>query len=468
MRILFVSIFCFLSCSSLFAQDATISGRVLRRGVRPMISAHVVFVNEISGARFETRTDESGAYHFEGLPLNVSRETSPQQNENNFVNVVTNNGGADHNLFFRVAIPQTVTSIYNVLGERVRTIRLENARENSTWIARGYWDGRSEQDVAVSDGIYFATLDSRVVRIVHHRGGTSGGVQGVTAQIASALRGGERTSKERRGQLDDVNYRVTITPDRAGSKFRERTFTSVLRDGDNGTVVDTVYSAIPQRVLFVGNSYTYYNGGLDAQVYNLSRAADSTQMLFTSRVAFGGYTLENHFNNAETRAAIDTGRWDMVILQEQSTRPIDDPPLMFQYAAQLDGVISLTHAETGFFMTWARAYDPAMIEGLAAAYDSIGHTLGDLVAPVGRAWQLSLQRNPLLTLHESDDSHPNVYGTYLAACVFYAALFQRSPVGIPYVNDPRITDGQRDFLQQIAWETVQIYEHRFSPWAVCD
>ncbi len=133
---------------------------------------------------------------------------------------------------------------------------------------------------------------------------------------------------------------------------------------------------------------------------------------------------------------------------------------MYEYATLLDGVITSSGAETAFFMTWARAYDPNMIEGLATAYNYIGEQLDAMVCPVGRAWQNSLQQDPELILHASDESHPNVWGTYLSICVFYACLFGESPEGVDYVNDPQITVADRDFLQTIAWETVLQY----NPW----
>jgi Domain of unknown function (DUF4886) len=232
-----------------------------------------------------------------------------------------------------------------------------------------------------------------------------------------------------------------------------------LEEIENITFNNTVLEP-PNRVLFIGNSYTYGNGGMNARLQEFVQVAHPELDFTADAVTGGGATLEMHYNNASTLETIENGNWNYVILQEQSTRPIDDPELMYQYATLLDGVITNANAETAFFMTWARAYDPEMIEGLAAAYDYIGEQLDTMVCPVGRAWQNSLQQNPELILHVSDDSHPNVWGTYLSICVFYASLFGESPEGVDYVIDPQITDSDRDFLQTIAWETVLQY----NPW----
>jgi len=216
----------------------------------------------------------------------------------------------------------------------------------------------------------------------------------------------------------------------------------------------------PNRVLFIGNSYTYGNGGMDSRLQEFVEVAHPEIEFTTDAVTQGGATFEMHYNNTATLETIENGNWDYVILQEQSTRPIDDPDLMYEYATLLDGVITSSGAETAFFMTWARAYDPNMIEGLATAYNYIGEQLDAMVCPVGRAWQNSLQQDPELILHASDESHPNVWGTYLSICVFYACLFGESPEGVNYVIDPQITIADRDFLQTIAWETVLQY----NPW----
>jgi len=211
-------------------------------------------------------------------------------------------------------------------------------------------------------------------------------------------------------------------------------------------------------LLFVGNSYTAAQGGLHVHLRNLALSADPGAEVFTRSVTRGGYTLQAHWLDRETRRTIYGHPWDLVILQEQSQRPVLDPGLMRQYARLLDSAIRISGADTGLFMTWAREYDPGMIEDLAKAYDRIGGELDALVAPVGRAWQMSLTERPELALHTTDGSHPNAHGAYLTACTFYAAIWQRSPVGFAYVNSPQISEDEKLFLQHVAWDTVQQYQ----------
>jgi hypothetical protein len=54
---------------------------------------------------------------------------------------------------------------------------------------------------------------------------------------------------------------------------------------------------------------------------------------------------------------------------------------------------------------------------------------------------------------QQDGMHPQPSGTYLAACVFYAKYFNRSPVGNKYVPKG-VTAKNAKLLQKIAADTV--------------
>jgi hypothetical protein len=452
----------------LLAQDASVRGIVLRRGVVPMSRAHVTYANTVSGAVYETQADDSGRYQLTAISLSVPRGADPRRTVS-ISGLVTNSVGASRAFLFSGSDPLREAVIYDLLGRVVAAIPLSSVPIEGAWLSSGFWDGRSRSGTPAASGVYFVAAADRsglrTLRFVHVRGGIEAAPLQITESLIASLRasdgGGSEVPAGGRTSLDEVEFTVQIVSDTGGPRFAERMFSRPLVDGDNGVFADTVWSAPPHRVLFVGNSYTYYNGGLNVHVDSLMRCADPAYPFTAAAVAFAGYTLADHWRDSVTHAAIDTGRWDLVVLQEQSTRPVSDPDSMFRYARLLNAEILATGAETAFFMTWARAYDPGMIEGLAAAYNRIGNELGAYVSPVGRAWQRSLAYDSTLRLHESDDSHPNVWGTYLSACVFFGVLKQESPVGLSYVNDPLITEQQRLFLQTVAWETVE----RYPPWA---
>ena len=190
------------------------------------------------------------------------------------------------------------------------------------------------------------------------------------------------------------------------------------------------------RVLFVGNSYTYFNN-LPGMVQQLAASASSPRQIEAHTVAYGGATLEVHWTRGEAPARIRSEQWDYVVLQEQSSRPVDDQELFFRYARLFDEAIRANGAKTVFFMTWAYESDPGMQAGLTGAYTSIGRELGAQVVPVGSAWQQARSSSPDLGLFADDGSHPDPPGSYLAACVFYAVLAGGNPAGAPAtLRDP--------------------------------
>jgi hypothetical protein len=254
----------------------------------------------------------------------------------------------------------------------------------------------------------------------------------------------------------------------------------------------------PLKVLFIGNSYTAVND-LPALVVGLAEAAGGRRVETAAHLV-GGCTLEKHVQDKQASEKIKAKKWDVVVLQEHSVRPVIARDLMFQYARVLDAEIKRQGARTVFYLTWARqnipqmqegadphkspAYGRALFElsgagkamkldawcqqekdglvgGLNGAYRGIARELRARVAPVGVAWTMALAADPRLTLHAPDQSHPTPTGSYLAACVFYATLLDASPVGLPGVvksGDTVLMDipaEQARRLQDIAWAAVQ-------------
>ena len=106
-----------------------------------------------------------------------------------------------------------------------------------------------------------------------------------------------------------------------------------------------------------------------------------------------------------------------------------------------------------------------MQAGLTRAYVGIAKELHADVAPVGAAWQRAMQEDRTLELYMPDGSHPSANGTYLAACMFYAALLDTSPLGLPaevkkgHKTLLAIDPASATRLQTIAWRTVQDWKH---------
>lgn len=230
-------------------------------------------------------------------------------------------------------------------------------------------------------------------------------------------------------------------------------------------------------VVFLGNSHTYFND-LPGLVQHLAAAGGDTMTAVSSTP--GGCTFSYppnaHLLNATSIGLLEDGGWDYVVLQEQSQFPCIPyltERFMFPGAAALD---SIAHAHTPccttvLYMTWGHNHEgpwvesfagytspefadyDAMQDSVAAAYARLADSLEVPVAPAGVAWQNAHHGGlPLDLLFSPDEYHPSLQGSYLAACVFYATLFQKSPLGLPFTAG--LDQPLADTLQAIADSTV--------------
>ncbi len=222
------------------------------------------------------------------------------------------------------------------------------------------------------------------------------------------------------------------------------------------------------QVLFLGNSYVLANdlpGKLSALARSLGDAVT------TDSYAKGAYRLMNHAQDAQALAKIKARRWDFVVLQEQSQFPaLDDWQVdrdVVPYAARLDELIHAAspRAKTVFFSTWGRKDGDSQnchlipevctYEGqqrrITRTFERLAEMTSARLAPVGPAWRRVRQAHPEIELYAADGVHPSAAGTYLAACVFYAALLRKSPLGgSPLGLDPAVAR----VLQRTAHQSV--------------
>jgi hypothetical protein len=218
----------------------------------------------------------------------------------------------------------------------------------------------------------------------------------------------------------------------------------------------------PERILFVGCNYVSgTNGGVDSHLRKLAASADPPLAIETGSILREGGKLAGHLKFSGISESIGEHNWDVVVLQEQFSFAVNLEDFFYDAARKLDAEIKQAGARTVFFMVWGNekwGSNPST-EEQARVYGSIAAELGALVAPVGLAWQRSLRERPTLAM-EPELSGPTavtLHGTYLAACVFYAILLGQNIGGLPY-SPEGIADEEREFLQRIAWETVQEYE----------
>jgi len=213
------------------------------------------------------------------------------------------------------------------------------------------------------------------------------------------------------------------------------------------------------NVLFIGNSHTYLNQ-MPRMLVALVDAEDRGFELKAKQSTGKGVSLEWHWNNPPTREMIASRRWDYVVLQDRSGGPLEALVSFQRHVRLLDEEIKKQSARTMLYMTWANRNRPETQTLLADAYANVARELDAILAPVGLAWQQVQRRIPGLDLYHPDGRHANPIGSYLAACVFYAVVFNTSPEGQPgaiFIEGKVRLDLDQDTarcMQKIAFDTV--------------
>lgn len=199
------------------------------------------------------------------------------------------------------------------------------------------------------------------------------------------------------------------------------------------------------KILFLGNSYTAANN-LTGMLNDMATLAGDSVFQITS--AGSGQTLANHAApGSPSMNEINTGTYDIVVLQEQSQIPsfteAEVQSYFFPYVKYLDSAIKAANpcTKTVLYMTWGRKNGDDMncanwppvctYQGmdsllrkryLEAAVDN-----QCIVSPAGAVWRYIRQHYPEIELYEPDNSHPSFEGTYATAACFYASIFKKSP-----------------------------------------
>ena len=228
----------------------------------------------------------------------------------------------------------------------------------------------------------------------------------------------------------------------------------------------------PERVLFVGNSYFYYNDSLHNHVSRMLASLDPElgERIEFKSATIGGAALDHHPLDSHLtpgKLGIDEP-FELVILQGGSGEPLSERRReeFARTAAEFEHKISAVGAETALYMTHAYSpphprFDPNMIESIESLYVETANEIDALVIPVGLAFEEAYRRRPDIVLHKQfDGSHPDMLGTYLAACVIVASVWGISPVDGDYDYFGTINRDDARFLQQVAQDVVTEFLNR--------
>ena len=200
------------------------------------------------------------------------------------------------------------------------------------------------------------------------------------------------------------------------------------------------------NILFVGNSYTYYNDMPTAYFGEMAKSCG--YHVNVTAVTKGGHKLSAHADPADPygeRVAVNLsapGAFDYVILQEQSVLPATNPEAFYAAVRTLAEKARAVGAKPILYATWGRKdgsktltdngmTNESMTWRLAAAYEHIGKELDIPVIFVGLAFR-DVYMNSAIELYNDDLSHPSANGSYLAGMALFSGIFKVLPMDIAF------------------------------------
>ena len=194
------------------------------------------------------------------------------------------------------------------------------------------------------------------------------------------------------------------------------------------------------KVLFIGNSYTFYYD-LPAMFQALANENEKDVSAFS--VTEGGRRLIKFKDQTDPYTValdnlLEKEHFDVVFFQEQSVLPAADYATFFEGLEALCAKVML-HADRGIlYSTWGRRpgsqdlekfgwTNEMMTDLLEESYTSAANKLGLGISYVGPAFRRLRNSCPELELYDPDGSHPSRLGSCLACVCHYKAVFGKLP-----------------------------------------
>lgn len=197
------------------------------------------------------------------------------------------------------------------------------------------------------------------------------------------------------------------------------------------------------RVLFIGNSLTYFNG----MPYMFAALADSVgeSAPVVQMIAFPNFGLPEQWQHGQAPDAIRDGCWDVVVLQQGPSSLAESRAVLLDYAARFAELVHANGGRTALLSVWPSASRQADFDRTIESYALAAQTVDGVLLPAATAWLETWEREPQIRLY-ADALHPTPEGSYLAAAVTIARLYGRSPTELPAGVEYRIPDEGRHVL----------------------
>ena len=220
----------------------------------------------------------------------------------------------------------------------------------------------------------------------------------------------------------------------------------------------------PLRVIFFGNSLMFFND-MPSLFKNL--AEKSGKEIYVDSVTRGSATISDFANSttdvgSQAYRKLQTQSWDYVIIEpSRRITPYENTVFEAELAAAkvMQRLATNAGAEILLYCVWGNndgtlteynASNPiAMVKGkvhydytrkdhvafLRTVSERISQALGGVgIIDAGYAFENSIAEYPSINLYDTDERHPSLEGSYLAAATVYATIYGQSPENIGFTG----------------------------------
>ena len=165
------------------------------------------------------------------------------------------------------------------------------------------------------------------------------------------------------------------------------------------------------RILFIGNSHTYYN---DMPLLVKKRFADEGYDCHVTMLAHPAWFLAQHVEDPEAKFNILYGEYDYVVLQEHA-HPFGPEEKVFNSVRALTVWIKEVGSTPVIFLSWARKDESEAQQRMTEAHKKIAEETGSLLSHVGDNWRDYMRSWPDLEMYDEDGAHASPAGSDFAA-----------------------------------------------------
>jgi len=196
------------------------------------------------------------------------------------------------------------------------------------------------------------------------------------------------------------------------------------------------------RVLFVGNSYIYYN--------NLPQMVSLLTDSLNTKLICKKSTFGNSRKGLRTREILAKEKFDIVIIQDNSMWPLEHGDSVLMYGKLFCDLIKSKNATPYLYNTWSREATPQTQGAIDKVYQELAFQTKAVLVPVGGAWAEAKSQKPAIQLYFTDGSHPSPLGTFLIALCFVKKITGLLPTKFATVYNYPAIDNESIRLMQVS------------------